>query len=235
MNILYPHANGPIPRIERALCVLKPMRIHPRLETAIAGRPEDGRERADLSGPQKLLTWKSGLLYKWSFPRDPAYLLRFAREFLAEAAPDARVDLLVGGDMAARIDPEALEGIGTTWTADRPDLRPWPPGLLDRIRGAGYDTIVLLYADPIGHGWRGVERDLAGLGAAHVLVANGRRRVFRLDGRARRALAWRRFLERSMLVERALLPLLVISTIPLALYDTLTGAVVGVPESERRA
>lgn len=72
----------------------------------------------------------------------------------------------------------------------------WPK----KISGAA--QIVLLYPDAIGVGFGSFERQVRGLAPrAIVQVLNGRRRVFLLDGAARRALRVRRFLERTMLLE----------------------------------
>jgi hypothetical protein len=82
------------------------------------------------------------------------------------------------------------------------------------------DTTVLLYPDAIGLGFAPLERKLAG---RDVRVLNGRRREFALDADTRRALRFRRFLERTMLVEAVALPLFVLLALPMWVFDALRG------------
>lgn len=94
-----------------------------------------------------------------------------------------------------------------------------------RARIAGARTVVLLYPDAIGLGFGHFERDLlrAIPADAEVQVLNGRRRRFVLDARTQRSLRLRRFLERSMVVELAATPVLVLGGIALAGYDRVRG------------
>jgi len=95
---------------------------------------------------------------------------------------------------------------------------PWATSL------AGADTIVLLYPDAIGLGFGGIERQVRALAPRATLkVLNGRRRCFDLDAGTRRALALRRFLERSMLVELLLGTALLLATPFLHAADLVAG------------
>lgn len=89
------------------------------------------------------------------------------------------------------------------------DLDPPPAG-----------TTVLLYPDAIGLGFTPLERRLRGR-KLHVL--NGRRRDFALDARTLRRLRVRRLIERMMLGEAVMVPLVVALALPLAIFDALRG------------
>lgn len=87
------------------------------------------------------------------------------------------------------------------------------------------DTVILLYPDSIGLGFGAVERSVFAHKRdwAAVVVLNGRRRKFRLNGATRFGLRLRRMLERSMLVELALLPVFVVVTPLLWAIDAARG------------
>ena len=83
---------------------------------------------------------------------------------------------------------------------------------------------MLLYADPIGidTGW--LEREIrTRWPAKRLLAVNGRRRVFRLDARAARGLALRRFLQKVRIVEFAFVAVFVLVTPLLLLWDLSRG------------
>lgn len=65
----------------------------------------------------------------------------------------------------------------------------------------GIDSVLLVYPDPLGLGFADLEHRIISSGVRYVLIANGRRRLFPLTERARRALRWRRFLADTRLVE----------------------------------
>ena len=105
-----------------------------------------------------------------------------------------------------------------------------PGAAIARIDGDGWkeklsgaDRVVLLYPDATGLGFGSLERRLLRLTRGRPSVLNGRRRVFELDRRTRRALLARRALERSMLVEAAGLLLIGLVTIPLVVLDLIRG------------
>lgn len=81
--------------------------------------------------------------------------------------------------------------------------------------------VVLLYPDAIGLGWERIERELGS--ATSIRVLNGRGREFSLDRRARRALKVRRLLERSFVVEAALLAAGIVATPFLVAADAVRG------------
>ena len=95
----------------------------------------------------------------------------------------------------------------------------WPARL---VEGA---SVVLLYPDAIGQGFGRIEAVVgARPGPARApRVLNGRGRDFALDRATRRALALRRFLERTMLIELAFVPFFVVLTPLLLTVDGLRG------------
>ncbi len=97
----------------------------------------------------------------------------------------------------------------------------YPDGRLEPAPPADAAQIVLLYPDAIGLGFGSIERRLPA--GVPVRVLNGRRRDFTLDRRTRRALALRRALERSMIVESAALALAVAATPILLAADLARG------------
>lgn len=87
------------------------------------------------------------------------------------------------------------------------------------------ERVVLLYPDSIGIGWGVLEAQVASAlpTSAELRVINGRGRDFTLDAPTWVSLAARRALERTMLPELALTPLILVSTPPLLIYDWLRG------------
>ncbi|MBF0136819.1 MAG: hypothetical protein H7833_15850 [Magnetococcus sp. DMHC-1] len=85
--------------------------------------------------------------------------------------------------------------------------------------------LVLLYPDAIGQGFTALERQVLRQRRPDcpVWVLNGRGRRFCLDRATRRALRWRRGLERFMLLELCLLPLFLLVTPLLLGHDFLRG------------
>lgn len=90
---------------------------------------------------------------------------------------------------------------------------------------AGADTVVLLYPDALGLGFRALEREVWSLKKtwASVRVLNGRRRFFLLDGPSRRALALRRAAEWSMVGEWFALAGFVVVTPLMLAWDWIRG------------
>jgi hypothetical protein len=108
----------------------------------------------------------------------------------------------------------------------------WPDGIFVSANQANWrdhladaDTIVLLYPDAIGLGFRQLEKQVFKTKKkwAAVRVLNGRRRQFLLNASVRRQLLWRRFLERSMLAEFVAIVPFVILTSLLWIFDWARG------------
>jgi hypothetical protein len=136
----------------------------------------------------------------------------------------------VGGGRFARAivwkaNPRPAAYMRARFAEAAPDGRVVEAGeaLAPALRDAG--TVVLLYPDAIGLGWRPVERVVrraAPTGAA-IEVLNGRRRRFALDRRTARALTVRRVLEWTMLGELLAAPVVVGAAAALAAVDLLRG------------
>jgi len=219
MKILSPNQNTAMPSIKKALWVLKPTYFHPNWEVRIAGAPVGEFDFYKLSWPRKVLVSKSVVQHLRANPRTTTYMLHAALQFFGEHAPNAEIDILADQVAEASIPNDLRQSIHTIWGSQNRDFRPWPTDLIDQLKQHRYDTIILLYADAIGWGWQHVESQLEKLGAKQVLIVNGRKRVFFYDGESSSKLRWRRFLERFWPVELAATPVLLLISIPLAIYD----------------
>lgn len=92
-----------------------------------------------------------------------------------------------------------------------------------KIKGA--DTIVLLFPDAIGFGFKKIERELARLKAraATLSFLNGRGRILGLSRPVQTQLALRRFLIRFLVVEVLTIVPFLMATLCMAGYDRLRG------------
>ncbi len=150
-------------------------------------------------------------------PRDAAYMLEVARNFRRLNGLDGPADAVVDPLLAAApIDAMRAEFAAVTMLDD---------GAVDasspcwgQIRAQRHDAVVLLYPDAIGLGCSPIERNLLGMGTP-LFVANGRRRAFALDGRARRALALRRFLSNTRVGEVGMAAVFLAAAAVFALVD----------------
>jgi hypothetical protein len=84
------------------------------------------------------------------------------------------------------------------------------PQWLDRAQRAS--SVVLVYPDAIGLGFLKIESAIKRTVRRPVTVLSGRQRQFLLDGRTRRQLYLRRFLERTMLLEAVAIILFLVAT-----------------------
>ena len=97
-------------------------------------------------------------------------------------------------------------------------------GSLDAAVPTDATRIVLLFPDATGLGCAWMARTAARRAPnASLIVLNGRRRQFELDGRSRLALAGRRFLERTMMVEFVAGGVILIATPFLLVFDFVRG------------
>ena len=92
-------------------------------------------------------------------------------------------------------------------------------------QGFAADTVVLLFPDSIGLGFTPIERAVSAhkRDLANVVALNGRNRDFRLNAATRLGLRLRRVLEWTMLPEMALLPVFVVATPLLWIFDAVRG------------
>ena len=97
----------------------------------------------------------------------------------------------------------------------RVNLQQLPTGWLPAA-----STVILVYPDPLGLSWQGLEARIRKEGRSIVIV-NGRRRMFLLNAEARRALRLRRFLANTRVVELVAGLLLIPASGVLALRDRM--------------
>lgn len=132
-------------------------------------------------------------------PRPFAYVLALmaaAADELCGSAPDVVIDRSWDTEPG-----EVLSWCARVERADVARVDAWGQGLLASI--AAYDHIVFVYPDALGLGCGAAER-VALAQHASVLIVNGRRRAFRLDGVRHRQLTVHRWLAHTRIVERLL-------------------------------
>lgn len=118
-------------------------------------------------------------------------------------------------------DPEYMRELFSELHPDGEIVSPGEPGWAEAVARA--DQVVILYPDSIGLGFGAFERKISRLTGSPILALNGRRREFELSRPMRRRLRSRRVLERTMLAEALLLPLLALATPPLVALDRMRG------------
>ena len=144
-------------------------------------------------------------------------LLASAAELVSDRAPDVVIDQRWDVDPT----PELASWCGTVERADVATESAWREGLLGAIER--YDHVVLIYSDALGLGCADGERAALSRHAS-VLVVNGRRRAFHLDGTLQGQLQFHRRLAHSRIVERALAILIQPFAARLARRDREHGA-----------
>ena len=197
------------------------MLIHPRWERAVTGGRIDQLDPRRISQLRLALVMKSRQQYSRANPRPPAGMLYLAEELIPREAPAAELDLLVEPSLSDDIPPELLRPFHRVWRSPEPAPEDWPKAHLKELRAQDYDTLILLYPDAIGVGWRRIERRLASLAISRTMALNGRGRIFFLDPKGRRTLAGRRLMEGTRLLETALALAVVVMGPILAAWDGL--------------
>jgi hypothetical protein len=145
-------------------------------------------------------------------PRDAAYM-----RSLAESVVE-RCDTVLKVVVDSKLDDAALP---------HSEVCPTPIARLDLGRSGleqlpASDSIILVYPDPLGLSWNKLEAALRKQGR-NVFVLNGRRRFFALDAEARRALALRRFLAQTRIMELVAGVFVIPIAALLAVRDKLAG------------
>ena len=209
-------------RSQDALCVLRPTRISPRWERAIAGSPVGEFDTRNLSGWQKVLTWRSGQIHYNANVREPQYMVQLLRGFVGILGMPVNLDLLVDAKSATRLPSDAHEWFRHVWVTHNESFRNCLDEKPISLRSRTYDTLIFLYPDSTGLGWRAVERNLRTLKVRQTLVINGRGRIFLYDRQTRNALLWRRIIERSRIVESAMALAFLAAALPLAAWDVIS-------------
>jgi hypothetical protein len=152
-------------------------------------------------------------------PRPLPYVLAMvasAAEALCDRPPDVILDTRWEGG-AAEIAPWCA----TVERADLVDAAAWTRGPLASV--SGYDHVVFVYPDALGLGCGDAEREVLARHAS-VLIVNGRRRGFRLDGTRHGQLRLHRWLAHTRIVERLLGAMLNRVGLRLARRDHRLGA-----------
>jgi hypothetical protein len=194
MKILAPHATALLTPISKILFVLRPWKLEQR---------NDGPWGAN----------RDFILHYRANPRSADYMLELACKFKDHHAAGATAELLVDEGLTGEISEKEHAWLG----------RIFANFTFDELIQKKYDTIVLLYPDPIGLGWENSERILKRLKAEQYIVINGRRREFIWDQEARRKLAYRRLIAKADWIEALLAPWLWITASIFYLSDLLTG------------
>ena len=197
MQIHKPHTNISFPEMDKVLCILQPIRIHPVWEKLIGGKPIHELNFNILTSFQKILLLKSRKQLLSANPRSVSYMLTGVREFIEEQAPSSSIDLLINPEFETEIPVFIKNWPQKIWISNKiTDV------LLGEIHNKRYDVIFLLYPDAIGLGWGNIENQLLShVKETKVLIINGRGRIFIFDRDTRFALALRRFLDISCIVE----------------------------------
>lgn len=186
----------------------EPWRASPRL-------PRGVPRLLDLMTLRPLRTHIAAMRDHYANPRPPATQIELARAALAAGRPDS-VRLVVDEPLAQRIadappfDVEAREVVSLG--RETPSVRE-------------ANTVLLVYPDALGLTFGGLERRLRSSGADNVVVVTGRRRFFPLTATARRALAWRRVLASTRIVELAGAVAVIPVAAILAVHDRLRGRI----------
>lgn len=115
-------------------------------------------------------------------PRPQGVMLGYLERALAQGRPSS-VDITGCG--APQPDKYSLDDAfarrDIDWRTELPDFQ-------------GYDTLLLVYPDPLGMGWSKLESRLMGAGCQNLVVLNGRSRLFNLTRDVHRLLRGRRTL-----------------------------------------
>jgi hypothetical protein len=162
----------------------------------------------------------------WSFvsharanPRSAQYMLVQAKALIDHFAPDATADILVDDLARQELEKEVLARFQHIFLIKNNQS----PAELDLT--SDYDTLIFLYQDSIGLSWGKLERSLAKLDAEQIIVVNGRRRSFILNGVAKRKLVSHRILEKFWLLETLAIPFIFLIAFMLWMYDLTLGKI----------
>jgi hypothetical protein len=147
-------------------------------------------------------------------PRSTEYQISLAEAVMARGH-FSEVDIIVDVPVAQNAEPTAIEKLKSS--------------RVERIRAeilAGvanrWDTVVILYPDALGLSWRRLER-AAMMTGANVVIVNGRRRLFTLDGPIQRGLTWRRWFATTRLQELLMAVCIIPVAALCAIFDAARG------------
>lgn len=189
---------------------------------AYHGRDTDATPRGFLERRESSAARGHRIVHRdhYANPRPLPYviaLLAAGADLLCATPPDVVIDSQWDQDVPADLVP----GCRRIERADLANAAAWSTGLLAELDA--YDHVVLIYPDALGLGCAAAEGTaLARHGS--VLVINGRRRAFRVDGSLHGRLRLHRWLAHSRIVERALAALIQPYAARLARRDRESGA-----------
>jgi hypothetical protein len=147
-------------------------------------------------------------------PRSSAYMVERLNELFEKSKGQIRT-LVVGSRI--KLDMHAAKWAHKIRQVDESVIRS-PNDLLH----GDYDAVLLVTQDPLGLGLGAFERALDAAYRGKIFVMNGRRQVYRLDGRMQRVLGRRRVLAETRIVESILSRVVPIIGFFLATRDRLT-------------
>jgi hypothetical protein len=168
---------------------------------AYHGRDRDGAVASFLERRESAAARGHRIVHRdhYANPRPWPYvaaLLAAATDLLCDQPPDVVIDESWDGDPA-----RDLGWCRSVTRAAIATAEAWQTQTLKQL--AAFDHVVLIYPDALGLGCAAAERT-ALRHHRSVLVINGRRRAFRLDGSLHRRLQRHRWLAQTRIVERLL-------------------------------
>lgn len=207
MKIIAPNANTSVPQMSKILCVYRP--YPPAWH--IDGQSID----------RKIIRRIFFLPLRWSFirhwranPQPVEVMVGQAMRFIQQHAPSAEIDLLYVPSTKDSPSDEVQSPFDTVWIKHPDDT------LSNELQQQNYDTILMLYPDNIGAGWKTIEQSLASIHANKIII-NGRERIFFYDKASRAQIKKRRFLFNTMLTEIIAVPTIWLVAFFLAIYDSI--------------
>lgn len=153
-----------------------------------------------------------------AFPVSQEKQLGYLSAFLADK-DISHLDIWLKGrqdDSLARIFPKLRKlytGVGAYC----------PPSLIS------YDAVIVSYPDPLGIGWKELEKDILGKCKKRALIVNGRGRLLPLTPQIHRLLTWHRYLAVTRIIELVL----GLVSIPLAAFLAMKDAFTGISCAQR--
>jgi hypothetical protein len=154
-------------------------------------------------------------------PRDLNYLLGLIRSFVKEHDLSGPNDVIVDDRLEPGEPVGCDDSIRHVKIVSLSSPESWQDGTLSKLRAGLYDSAFLVFPDALGLGCEWIEDAVSSAPVRNIFVINGRRRVFPLDRRMSRSVAWHRLLARTQIVESVLALLVIPMSLGCALIDFL--------------
>jgi hypothetical protein len=146
----------------------------------------------------------------WANSRELRYLCDMVKAGVAEQNRIRGIkDLLIDGSLGKAVPSDLGRIFDSVEFSSPMSPEAWERGSLSKLKGGEYVTAVLVYPDALGLGCAEVERRVANTPVTNIVVMNGRRRTFLLDGHTKRSLSLHRFLARNRIGEKVFALLIV--------------------------